>query len=79
MLMKQPQCLWLHIGLARPVDAQGRNTVVCEELPGSACSVDGEAMVVESMGGVEHVGFLARGTCREKHRLARYSDADREH
>lgn len=76
MLMKQPQCLRLHIGLARPVDAEGRYAVVGEELPGASCSVDGEAMVVESMGGVEHVGFLARCPRREKHRLARDSDAD---
>ena len=76
MLMKQPQCLRLHIGLARPVDAQGRYAVVGEELPGASCSVDGEAMVVESMGGQENVVFLARCPRPEKQLLPRDTYAD---
>ncbi len=36
-------------------------------------------MVVEAVGRVEHVGFLARCACREQHCLARHFVAYRKH
>lgn len=63
LVMEQLQSLRLHVGLAWPVDAHGRNAVVIQEAVCAACGIDLEALVVKAVGSFKHVGFLLRRAC----------------